>query len=299
MRHGIAFGFMVLAMCFAFVLARESRADSWDAQGGPVLAQAVPEGGETAPSGRGLLVPPPLFAEGKVFLPTTVNPKDKTVMVLINAGSAPARSAAGRAEYRGDEGRPASPENTRAFYMDLNEITAEKFKAFDPKYDEKPYTGNKPCPNCPAMGIDWASANRYCLWAGKRLPSEAEWEAAASGPAANDPWPWGDRFLPGRANLLGEEDGHASVAPAGSFPMGASLYGVLDMIGNVWEWVETPYASSQSPQSAEIDPDKTLRIAKGGGWSSSSMAAKIPFRNIVDPALKNPTFGFRCMRSLE
>ncbi len=288
---------MVLAaMCSAAVLAGESRADSLDARGGPVLAQVVPEGGETAPSGRGLLVPPPLFAEGRAFLPTTVNLKDKTVMVLINAGSSRARSA----EYRGEEGGPpASPETSRAFYMDLNEITAEKFKAFDPKYDEKPYTGNKPCPNCPAMGIDWANANRYCLWAGKRLPSEAEWEAAASGPAANDPWPWGDRFLPGRANLLGDEDGYASAAPVGSFPMGASLYGVLDMIGNVWEWVETPYSSPQNPDAAAIDPDKTLRIVKGGGWSSNSLAAKIPFRNIVDPTLKNPAFGFRCMRSLE
>ena len=77
-----------------------------------------------------------------------------------------------------------------------------------------------------------------------------------------------------------EEDGHLSVALVASFPAGASPYGVMDMAGNVWEWVQTA--------------SKDLQIVKGGGWTSYNNQSKISFRNKVDPKLKNPTFGFCC-----
>ncbi|NIQ00473.1 MAG: formylglycine-generating enzyme family protein [Nitrospinaceae bacterium] len=184
-------------------------------------------------------------------------------------------------------------EKLGAFYIDRTEVTVEQFRKFDPDYDETPHTGGRECPACPAMGIDWASAGRYCLWAGKRLPTEAEWEAAARG-QDRTPWPWGAEFDPTRANLLGERDGFLAAAPVGSFPQGSSPSGVLDMVGNVWEWVRTPF-TPQTPR-ADSGDRSPLRIGKGGGWTSRSEHARISFRNIVDPKIKNPTFGFRCVK---
>lgn len=166
-----------------------------------------------------------------------------------------------------------------AFYIDRTETTVANFKKFQPRYNEKPFNDGKSCPQCPAMGIDWIQASKYCKWAGKRLPSEAEWEAAARGNSTFT-WPWGNEFLPQHANTFGKEDGHLSVAPVASYPKGASPFGVMDMAGNVWEWVKSE--------------KKGLQIVKGGGWTSYSNQSKISFRNAVDAKLKNPTFGFRC-----
>lgn len=213
--------------------------------------------------------PPPLAVKGKLLFPTIVHPNDQTAMVLINAE---------------EKSRSVQP-----FYIDQYEITVKKFVAFNPRYDEKPHAGHRPCPNCPAMGIDWFSANQYCQWAGKRLPTETEWELAAQGPSGS-PWPWGDRFLPRHANLEGDEDGYSLAAPVGSFPQGASSYGVLDMIGNVWEWV--------SNSTGTTDPKKVQRIIKGGGWTTPSQTIAISFRGAADPAMKTSAFGFRCAKSL-
>jgi formylglycine-generating enzyme required for sulfatase activity len=223
--------------------------------------------------------PPPLLLKGKLWLPTILHEKDHTVMVLINAGNP---------ETSGEKTMPAQ---VQPFYMDQHEIRAKEFSVFDVKYDEKPHTFNhRPCPDCPAMGVDWFRANAYCQWAGKRLPTEAEWEFAAQG-QTNNIWPWGNQFLPKRANLHGEEDGYLLSAPVGSFPQGASPYGVLDMIGNVWEWVANPVSAK--------DAKKTAYAVKGGGWTSSPESIKITTRHVAGPTLKNPTFGFRCAKSLD
>ncbi|OGW17514.1 MAG: hypothetical protein A3K09_00270 [Nitrospinae bacterium RIFCSPLOWO2_12_FULL_47_7] len=214
--------------------------------------------------------PPPLVVKDKLLFPTTLHPNDQTIMVLINAGEKP---------------QSHSP-IVQPFYIDQYEITVKKFSAFSPKYSEKPYTGNRICPNCPAMGIDWFSADKYCRWAGKRLPSETEWDFAAQGPAGYL-WPWGNQFLPRHANLEGDDDGYTLASPVGSFPQGSSPYGVQDMIGNVWEWVSN---------SETTDPKKVQRIIKGGGWTTSLQTTS--FRAIVDPTLKNPFFGFRCSKSI-
>jgi formylglycine-generating enzyme required for sulfatase activity len=216
------------------------------------------------------------------LLPTIINEKDQTLMILINQGKylVGSKKIAGNGTLSPDQ-NDSSFVSLSAFYIDRTEVTVENFKKFQPRYNEKPYTNDKPCPNCPAMGIDWNQARKYCHWAGKRLPSEDEWEAAARGNSTFT-WPWGNEFLPKNANTFGKEDGHLSVAPVASFPAGASPYGVMDMAGNVWEWVQTA--------------SKYLQIIKGGGWTSYNNQSKISFRNKVDAKLKNPTFGFRCQR---
>jgi formylglycine-generating enzyme required for sulfatase activity len=103
--------------------------------------------------------------------------------------------------------------------------------------------------------------------------------------------------LEGFGNTQGGQDGFMSVAPTGSFPKGASPFGALDMIGNVWEWVNTPVVL---PSLAETQPQlqsNSMHPAKGGGWRSSPETATISYRNLADPNIKNPTFGFRCAKS--
>lgn len=185
-----------------------------------------------------------------------------------------------------------------AFYIDQYEITVEKYKTHNLIYSEKPFNGNEACPTCPAMGIDWESANRYCLWAGKRLPSESEWEAAARG-TSNHHWPWGDNWLPKYANTLEKEDGFDKASPVGSFPLGASPFGALDMTGNVWEWVSGEAPPEKGAPAKKPGGEKPLYAAKGGSWKSSPKLAKISFRHMVRPGFKNNTFGFRCAKSFK
>ena len=208
-------------------------------------------------------------------------------MILINAG----KYLVGKKKLspRGTLVKNKAPfTNLAAFYIDRTEITVTQFRKYQPNYDEKPYTGGEDCPDCPAMGINWIQASKYCRWAGKRLPREEEWEAAARG-VTNFSYPWGEVFLPHRSNLLGEEDGHLVSAPVGSFQSGASTSGVMDMTGNVWEWVDSKKSTRPQPET---------RIVKGGGWTSDEKQARISFRNHVNLKMKNPTFGFRCAKSL-
>ena len=221
------------------------------------------------------------------FLPTILNEQDKTLMILINAG----KYLVGKKKLspRGTLVKNKAPfTNLAAFYIDRTEITVTQFRKYQPNYDEKPYTGGEDCPDCPAMGINWIQASKYCRWAGKRLPREEEWEAAARG-VTNFSYPWGEVFLPHRSNLLGEEDGYLFSAPVGSFQSGSSASGVMDMAGNVWEWVDSKKSTRPQPET---------RIVKGGGWTSDEKQARISFRNHVNLKMKNPTFGFRCAKSL-
>ena len=214
------------------------------------------------------------------MLPTILNIKDQTLMILINQGKYPVgvKKMAARGTLSPSK-KGFQLVVVSAFYIDRTETTVTNFKKFQPRYNEKPYTDGKPCPQCPAMGITWYQAQKYCQWAGKRLPTEADWEAAARGNSAFT-WPWGNEYHPQYANTFGKDDGFLFVAPVASFSKGASPFGVMDMAGNVWEWV--------------IGERNNLKIVKGGGWTSHRTQSKISFRNAVDPKLKNPTFGFRC-----
>jgi len=168
------------------------------------------------------------------------------------------------------------------YYIDRTEVTNAQFKAFcdatnriypnAPYWDEGYFLAN---PENPVVNITYEQARAYCAWAGKRLPTEAEWEKAARGTDARL-YPWGNVWDAERANLWGDDvgpDRFYRTSPVGSFPKGASPYGVLDLIGNVWEWCADWYDPAYYAQSPARDPRgpkaaTASRVVRGGAFSS-------------------------------
>lgn len=154
----------------------------------------------------------------------------------------------------------------------------------------------------PRVAVSWFEAQEYCNWAGGRLPSEAEWVRAARGEDQRV-YPWGDE-LPNcnLANTLDENTGHMCVgdtASVGSYPLGASPFGVMDLAGNAWEWMADWYhkdyysfSPRENPQGPEIGGTK---VVHGGGFDYSWKHSRIAYTSDHDPKEHKIGFGFRCV----
>jgi len=194
-----------------------------------------------------------------------------------------------------------------SFYIDKYEVTNAQYNRFCEEthnrlpefWDMDKYHSGMKYPNHPVMGISWREAKAYADWAGKRLPTEAEWEYAARGGLADIVYTFGDEADTTKANFAykGVMRGPVKI---GSYEPNA--YGLFDMCGNVCEWVsdiydgyyykDSEYKNPQGPEKGRF------RVFRGGGWHTGPGCVKVYFRNALPSNWLDFNVGFRCAKDL-
>jgi sulfatase modifying factor 1 len=237
--------------------------------------------------------------------------KDGAPMVLVPAGPFPMGVPTGDRDGGRDE-YPRHQIDLDAFYIDKHEVTNGRYRQFvkatghripqHPKNQARTLWKGDQVSDIvaerPAVNVDWHDASAYCAWAGKRLPTEAEWEKAAKG-TEDRRFPWGNveptaKHLNFNQQWIGEK----TLMPVGSYELGKSPYGAYDMAGNVWEWVADWYdpayyekSPAKNPKGPEQGTDKVLRSS---GWAVETPLVRIFTRVKSDPLIRNESTGFRC-----
>ncbi|MFN0101744.1 MAG: serine/threonine protein kinase [Bryobacteraceae bacterium] len=193
-------------------------------------------------------------------------------------------------------GSARSPVKLPAFYMDETEVSNKTYREFASAANRTLPDGfPADAPDLPIVNVTFTDAKDFCAWAGKRLPSEREWEKAARGADGRN-YPWGNNEAPALANVAGK-----APAPVHSFEAGASPYKLLHMTGNVWEWIDHPHTpSAQAIESfgKMLKPPPTAsepwHYIKGGGFDRT-LAEGVAYEwSSVPGRFTNPAIGFRC-----
>ncbi len=236
-------------------------------------------------------------------------------MVLIPAG-----------EFQmGDDGgeRDEKPIHTvylDAFYIDPYEVTVGEYKQFLEDTNHRPLSDSvsrtSPTDQHPVVEVSWHDAMAYAQWAGKRLPTEAEWEKAARGGLIGQDYPWEGPINANKANYgkNAKSGTHKErTTPVGTYP--ANGYGLYDMSGNVSEWCldtyqrkfyangqpRNPVAGAEDVQRAIVNADanRERRVVRGGSWSFNAKSVRVANRLAEKPSLLSSDVGFRCVRAVK
>ncbi|MEW6619733.1 MAG: SUMF1/EgtB/PvdO family nonheme iron enzyme [bacterium] len=178
------------------------------------------------------------------------------------------------------------------YYIDRYEVTNEQYERFmketghrAPKYWDWPQFNGK---RQPVVGVGWEDAKAYCEWAGKRLPTEDEWEKAARG-TEGWIWPWGN--TPDEGNFNGREQANYGPVNVGCFPSGNSPYGISDMAGNVWEMTSGIWWKGK---------DKTMHTMRGGSFLNISPDVRVTIRWAAKNEKEGAEWlGFRCIMDVK
>ena len=194
------------------------------------------------------------------------------------------------------------------FLMDLHEVATAQYAEFLAATQRPaPWQWNgvdlSQPRDRPVIGVDWSDADAYCRWKGKRLPTEAEWEKSARGTDGRL-YPWGNQ-VPRKdlANFaLGARFSYSQVLmPVQSYEQGKSPYGLYQMAGNVWEWVQDWYAANYYEVSPERNPqgpeEGQFKVLRGGSWSDLPKYLLTYGRFKLPPETRNSYTGFRCAKS--
>jgi formylglycine-generating enzyme required for sulfatase activity len=219
-------------------------------------------------------------------------------MVLIPEGDYPNGSVPGKSPFENES--PRHLVHLASFYIDRNEVTNEEYKKFcDATGRSYPgYFSGKDYPpgsaRKPVVMISWIDADAYARWVGKRLPSEAEWEAAAAGLSGRT-WPWGDNWSSNEANT--REKGEDDAAEVGTHLFDQSEFGVYDMAGNVSEWTQDYYKPYPGNSRKEKEYGEQFRVLRGGSSKASKEFARSQFRARLPDGFRSRDLGFRCVVS--
>jgi eukaryotic-like serine/threonine-protein kinase len=204
--------------------------------------------------------------------------------------------------------RPIHRVSGSGFMMDRYEVTNARYAACVKEgacsppallssFKRAEYFGVPELADYPVIHVSWGQAASFCVWAGGRLPTEAEWERAARGTEDARTYPWGDDApscdKANFAGCVGDTD------RVGRRPAGQSPYGAFDMAGNVWEWTADWYEAgyySRSPDQDPTGPDAgQMKVMRGGCWVSGANSLRATCRKAELPGLWAPNVGFRCV----
>jgi sulfatase modifying factor 1 len=226
---------------------------------------------------------------------TVTNPIDGAEMILIPAGE----FLMGSEEY--EDEKPQRQVYVDAYYIYKTPVTVAQYRAFcQATKREMPDLPVWSKDDHPIVRVTWKNATAYTSWAGARLPTEAQWEKAARGTDGRE-YPWGNEWDVSKCNNW--DTGPHQTTPVGSYPQGASPYGVLDMAGNVWEWCADWYdenyyqsAPDRNPPGPDMGTDRVLR---GGSWYviAPDFFRCAYRRNSYPNGRRSDQYGFRCART--